>query len=359
MDYIYDPYSGELYHYGIKGMKWGVRRFQDKSGRLTAAGKERYSEDESKERKGLTEKQKKAIKIGAAVVATGLAVYGGYKVHQLYTGSGQDVDPITGFRFIKKEMSDADNLLAVNPGRARFLSKTKHLEIIDGSSTNCMLCTNAYELRRRGYDVHAGLEKTGRGFLPDNLFPKLYSDYKGTTKLWHPIDDSGPDMMTRVMDFATKEGPGARGNIVVWWQQGGGHSMIWENVDGKVVFKDGQTNQVYKDFAKTILKNASETRPVEMLRTDNLTLNTAEMKKFVNSDTVLKTYVDHGSEIVKNVADEPIVQSLAMNTAFAGGAYGLYKVNTKYAINQYRKLHPNSTMTDKEIIKMLKEANKK
>lgn len=35
--------DGELYHYGIKGMKWGIRRFQDKNGRLTAAGKTRYA----------------------------------------------------------------------------------------------------------------------------------------------------------------------------------------------------------------------------------------------------------------------------------------------------------------------------
>lgn len=31
----------ELYHYGIKGMKWGVRRYQNKDGSLTKAGKER------------------------------------------------------------------------------------------------------------------------------------------------------------------------------------------------------------------------------------------------------------------------------------------------------------------------------
>ena len=31
----------ELYHHGIKGQKWGVRRFQNKDGSLTAAGKTR------------------------------------------------------------------------------------------------------------------------------------------------------------------------------------------------------------------------------------------------------------------------------------------------------------------------------
>lgn len=35
----------ELYHHGIKGMKWGVRRYQNKDGSLTNAGKNRYDRD--------------------------------------------------------------------------------------------------------------------------------------------------------------------------------------------------------------------------------------------------------------------------------------------------------------------------
>lgn len=56
----YYNYSNELYHYGVKGMRWGVRRFQDKNGRLTNAGKNRYREVDEivKERDNLKIKSK-------------------------------------------------------------------------------------------------------------------------------------------------------------------------------------------------------------------------------------------------------------------------------------------------------------
>lgn len=38
-------YNNQIWHWGVKGMKWGVRRYQNADGSLTDAGKRRYSTD--------------------------------------------------------------------------------------------------------------------------------------------------------------------------------------------------------------------------------------------------------------------------------------------------------------------------
>lgn len=40
--------SNDLVHHGIKGQRWGIRRFQNEDGSLTKEGKERYGNDVTK-----------------------------------------------------------------------------------------------------------------------------------------------------------------------------------------------------------------------------------------------------------------------------------------------------------------------
>lgn len=58
--------TNELCHYGVKGMKWGVRRYQNRDGSLTSEGRKR-------ERKELRENNKKAYELGKNATIYGRA----------------------------------------------------------------------------------------------------------------------------------------------------------------------------------------------------------------------------------------------------------------------------------------------
>ena len=64
MEYILTP-TGELYHYGIKGQKWGVRRYQNPDGSLTAAGKKRQEKRIASNRKAEVVKGTKLYRVSA------------------------------------------------------------------------------------------------------------------------------------------------------------------------------------------------------------------------------------------------------------------------------------------------------
>lgn len=40
--------NAELYHHGVKGQRWGIRRYQNRDGSLTAYGKKRYAKELAK-----------------------------------------------------------------------------------------------------------------------------------------------------------------------------------------------------------------------------------------------------------------------------------------------------------------------
>ena len=62
-------YENELYHHGVKGQRWGIRRFQNKDGSLTRLGQKRADSAQKKAAKAEQKKAKQAAR--AAKIAQG------------------------------------------------------------------------------------------------------------------------------------------------------------------------------------------------------------------------------------------------------------------------------------------------
>lgn len=88
-----------LAHHGIKGQKWGRRRWQNEDGSLTSEGKERYGTVENYER--AQRRKKIAIGIGAGTAAA-LAIGGGILAYK-------NRDKIKDFREHNKALKNYKN----------------------------------------------------------------------------------------------------------------------------------------------------------------------------------------------------------------------------------------------------------
>lgn len=83
--------NDELIHYGILGMKWGVRRFQNKDGTLTSAGKKRFSSENESSNDDIDSLKERVIQVAYSVGVRLAPREHAYAIKRILNNPNQDV----------------------------------------------------------------------------------------------------------------------------------------------------------------------------------------------------------------------------------------------------------------------------
>lgn len=246
--------KNKLEHYGVKGMKWGVRKSEESKGPQIKGLESLLT---TFNLVGITTKKTKQIRNNADLTLNSLS-------------DAKIIHPPESYLESIKNSSFPESYN-------------------DRSSRNCANTTMAYELRRRGYDVKAKQTTIG---MPISEIEKSYNIEKSDIQfnyLGNPLNQNLYNK--RINDYFESMPDGYRGAmVIVWTRNYGGHIFNMEKINNKIIFIDPQNGR-YGEF-KAIDKQASEIPTIpnpgeylnrvsyaELFRTDNLKINEEYLNK--------------------------------------------------------------------------------
>jgi hypothetical protein len=245
----------ELYHYGVKGMKWGVRKDSYASSKKSknAQQRDKYLRDMKAIANGKKSVDDAMYRIGSKYMSAFDQNREEVELWNLSDGSMDYLNPnslLTNFGSSAYNkgyigLTD-DDVRAVNPDFGQ-----------PGTTHNCTKCSAALELRKRGLDVRAG-----RQTYPASSDALTYW-FKDAVREEYMYEDAESTIK--------KNGPGSSGVLTCFYPNGaGGHAMHWSVTNnGDFSIEDGQSGRTFKSLSDVTSKYGFLDTMVYSYRLDN------------------------------------------------------------------------------------------
>lgn len=149
-----------LIHYGVPGMKWGHRKARVVgSGRVKAARKQTDTKSPEEQRAIRKKRVKTAVKVGAAVAATGLAAYGAYKTTKLIKNKSMQIQMQKGReasdRIMERGHIDRVSTTTFKDGSIRVNQQKRNSSVTYTTTGNASDIHKAFKERNRQVDAKA------------------------------------------------------------------------------------------------------------------------------------------------------------------------------------------------------------
>lgn len=378
--------EGELYHYGIKGQKWGVRRYQNDDGSLTPSGKKRYSDDgqinsiKRKEtpKKGLIQKRKDKLTEhyiskghgpnAAKVMAEQrmkteavLAVVGTVAI----TAVAIKVARRVGQDYVDQTFKSGKIIQNIGANPDANFKDTPFFAAVNRADKKAYGMNYTNEKREMIKRRVAQGDREYQGIFNNQI--KLTGDVRRASvanaqKIFYKKMDSDPQFRKEVLDTLKKTSYSDSKAVGEYLQKGKHARKLYDRFNQALATPQFQAAGIHKKYYDEMKKHGynaildiNDTRYSgykKVSKSPTIFFGDDKWKK-ISSKKLSDTEID---ENVQKFAIGYLAKNQGKSIAkLVGAVAGVKAINDQSSVKQYIKAHPNTKLSRQEILKRVEE----